>query len=78
MDLYAVLFHPAEPGHLPLGKLVDGVAQEEAHLFVAEYAQHVLGYELVLNTVVHEVLGPDTAVKQVSDFFDEAALQPGV
>ena len=48
VDSDPVFLHAPEPGHLPFGELVDGVGQQQAHLLVAEDAEHMLSDELIL------------------------------
>ena len=64
MDAHAVAFHPAEPGHLALGKLVDGVSQGNDHIVVTELPQHILCNKLIFKAVVDEVIGRNSAVQQ--------------
>ncbi len=76
MDCYAILLHSSEPCHLSLGELMYGIPEEQAHLFVGEYAQDVLGYKLVFKSIVHQVLRAYSAVQETFDFFDQAFLKP--
>ena len=46
----AFALHSAEPGHLPLGKLVDGCGKLAAHFFEAQLTQQVQRYELVFQS----------------------------
>ena len=55
VDADAFAFHSTEPGHLPLGKLVNGGGELRAHLVVGQFPYDVLGDELVFESVVDEV-----------------------
>ena len=55
----SALFHATEPGHLALGKLVDGYLQLAVHLVVGQLADAVEGDVLVLQAVAYEALGGD-------------------
>ena len=74
MDLYAIFLHSAEPGHLALGELMDGITQQKAHLIVGQDAQHVLGHELIFQTVIHQVFGTYSAVQKALDLFNQSVL----
>ena len=75
VDADAVAFHAAEPGHLALGELVDGVGEEDAHFVVGEFSQHILRNEFVFEAVPEEVVGGDAAGQETLDFFDETVFQ---
>ena len=51
VDAHAAAFHPAEPSHLSLGKLVDGNRQLLPHLLIAELPQKLQGHEFVFQAV---------------------------
>ena len=55
VDADAFALHSAEPGHLPLGELVDGGGELCAHLLVGQFSDDVLGDEFVFESVVYEV-----------------------
>ena len=76
MDADAVAFHAAEPGHLALGELMDGVREQDMHLIIGEFSQYILRNELILKTVPDQVLGRDAAVQEALDFLDKAVFQP--
>lgn len=59
----ALALHPSEPGHLAFRELVDGIAQERFHLLEAEYSQNILCNELVLKSIVSQILCGNAAVK---------------
>jgi len=48
VDGGAAFFHASEPGHLALGKLMDGDFQLAEHLFLGQLADNVLRDKLVL------------------------------
>ena len=75
MDPDAVTLHAAEPGHLALGELVDGVGEEDVHLVVGKLSQDILCNELILKAVPDQVIGRDAVVQQAPDLFDEAVFQ---
>ena len=75
MDADAVALHAAEPGHLALGELVDGVPEEDVHLLVGQLPQKILRNEFILKTVPEQVFGRDTAVQEALDLFDETVFQ---
>ena len=52
MNLYSISFHTAEPGHLALGKLMDGITQGHHHILVGLLAQDILGNELIFKAVI--------------------------
>ena len=52
MDGKTAPLHAAEPGHLALGELVDGIGKEDVHLVVGEFPQHILRDEFVFKAVV--------------------------
>lgn len=54
--LYAAALHPSEPGHLPLGKLVNSDLEVADQLLIRPLADDVLGHILVFQSVVDELL----------------------
>ena len=73
----AALFHATEPGHLALGKLVDGYLELAVHLVVGQLADAVEGDVLVLQAVAYEALGRD-GLQQGLHFLYHAFLQTGL
>ena len=54
MDLNAFAFHSAEPGHLTLGKLMDGSGQLNTKLVIGDFAKDILSDELVFQTIIFQ------------------------
>ena len=71
------LLHAAEPGHLALGKLVDGNLQLAEHLVVGQLADAIKGDVLVLQTVADETLGGDGLQERLHLLY-HAFLQTGL
>ena len=78
MDYRAAAFHPAEPRHLPLRELVDGVGQQRPHLVERQNPEDILSHELILQSVIHEIGWSYSVVYQPLDFFDHAFGEPFV
>ena len=70
------LLHAAEPGHLALGKLVDGYLQLAEHFVVGQLADAIEGDVLVLQTVADETLGGDGLQERLHLLY-HAFLQTG-
>ena len=73
-DVGATLFHAPEPGHLSLGKLMDGNLQLTYHLVIRQIAKDVERKIFVFKTVVEQVFGRDF-LKQSPDLVDHTLLQ---
>ena len=71
------LLHAAEPGHLALGKLVDGNLQLAEHLVVGQLADAIKGDVLVLQAVADEALGGDGLQERLHLLY-HAFLQTGL
>ena len=77
MDGEAASLHAAEPGHLALGKLVDGNLQPAEHLVVSQTANDVLRQEFILQAIINKVIGGDALVEQCPHLVDHALFQSG-
>ena len=64
MDGEPTALHPSEPGHLALGKLVDGDLQPREHLVVREPAGKILRHELILQPIVEQVVCRNAFIEQ--------------
>ena len=78
MDPHPAALHPAPPGHLALGELVDGGGERVAHLLIGEGALQVEGDVFVFQPVGKEPFGGYAAREQPPDFVDHPFLQAGV
>ena len=65
----------AEPGHLALGELLDGVAQFFDHLLVADLPGQVPGQVFVFQAELDHEFFADTLVQKGADFIHHALLQ---
>ena len=78
MDGEATALHATEPGHLALGKLVDGYLQALEHLVVGKPAHQILRDKLILQSVVDEVVSRDALMKQPLNLVNHALFQAGL
>ena len=75
MNPDAFAFHAAEPSHLPFGELMNGYGEEPAHFVVLKDSCQIQGHELVLQTVINQVLCRNAPVEKFPDFVYKAFLQ---
>ena len=59
---YSFAFHSSEPCHLSLCELMDGSGELCAHFVECEFADDVLGHELVLKSIIYQVFSGDRFV----------------
>ena len=78
MNRKAPSLHASEPRHLPFGKLVDGNLQAAEHLVVGGLPGDVFGDELILQSVVDEILGGDALGQQTAHLVNHAFLEAGL
>ena len=76
MDIDAVAFHPAEPGHLSFGEATDVGVEVVEHLLVGALLQEIAGDVLVLQPVTKQSLGRHPLVEQPLHLVDHPLVQP--
>ena len=77
MYLEASALHTPEPGHLALGKLVDGNLEALGHLVVGGHARQILRQEFILQSIIYKVVGRDTLVEKRFHLVDHPLFETG-
>ena len=75
MDVKSFPLHLPEPGHLTLGKLVDGNIQTLKHRIIIHLALYIQGQKFIFQAVANQLVLAHTLVNQCLHFFHHAALQ---
>ena len=74
VDIESPALHATEPGHLPLGKLVDGDLEPGEHLVVGSLTYEILRHELVFQSVIYQVISRNTLGEQSLHLVDHSFL----
>lgn len=75
MNLRAPPLHAAKPGHLPLGKLMNGDFQLTEHLVVGQLADDILRDVLVFQPIINKVIRLHATVKQAPYLLHHAIVE---
>ena len=68
-------FHAPEPGHLTLGKLVNGDFQERRHFVEGVFAQNVFSQIFIFEAIVNQVFRGNPLVEKAPYFIDHAGIE---
>ena len=76
INLKSAAFHTPEPGHLPLGELMDGNLKTREHLAIGQLPRQILSHKLIFQSVLDQVFCRYALIEQGLHLIHHPFVQP--